>query len=158
LNLNFVCFPSLQHKPALEVNDLFEDIKDGVKLLALLEVLSGQRLVSPTVSLYTALKGRLLMCRSPAPVGQRSLQGVVDSDLHIVSPIGQSPGELQPAITHIGLCRFSSLTSSNICPTSLLATPECEHTRAVAGGTAEAASFNAANSTGVSSSLACPSL
>lgn len=36
----------LQHKPPLEVNDLFEDIKDGVKLLALLEVLSGQRLVS----------------------------------------------------------------------------------------------------------------
>lgn len=35
----------LQHKPPLEVNDLFEDIKDGVKLLALLEVLSGQRLV-----------------------------------------------------------------------------------------------------------------
>lgn len=35
-----------QHKPPLEVNDLFEDIKDGVKLLALLEVLSGQRLVS----------------------------------------------------------------------------------------------------------------
>ncbi|XP_029943268.1 nesprin-1-like [Salarias fasciatus] len=31
-------------KPPLEVNDLFEDIKDGVKLLALLEVLSGQRL------------------------------------------------------------------------------------------------------------------
>lgn len=36
----------LQYKPPLEVNDLFEDIKDGVKLLALLEVLSGQRLVS----------------------------------------------------------------------------------------------------------------
>uniref|UniRef100_A0A3B4WEK0 Calponin-homology (CH) domain-containing protein n=1 Tax=Seriola lalandi dorsalis TaxID=1841481 RepID=A0A3B4WEK0_SERLL len=33
-----------KHKPPLEVNDLFEDIKDGVKLLALLEVLSGQRL------------------------------------------------------------------------------------------------------------------
>ncbi|XP_010767580.1 nesprin-1-like, partial [Notothenia coriiceps] len=32
------------YKPPLEVNDLFEDIKDGVKLLALLEVLSGQRL------------------------------------------------------------------------------------------------------------------
>ncbi|KAK6304736.1 hypothetical protein J4Q44_G00253220 [Coregonus suidteri] len=31
-------------KPPLEVTDLFEDIKDGVKLLALLEVLSGQRL------------------------------------------------------------------------------------------------------------------
>ncbi|CAL8300487.1 unnamed protein product [Boreogadus saida] len=36
--------PRALHKPALEVNDLFEDIKDGVKLLALLEVLSGQRL------------------------------------------------------------------------------------------------------------------
>ncbi|XP_041828569.1 nesprin-1-like [Melanotaenia boesemani] len=35
-----------KHKPPLEVNDLFEDIKDGVKLLALLEVLSGQRLPS----------------------------------------------------------------------------------------------------------------
>uniref|UniRef100_A0A673LCT9 Calponin-homology (CH) domain-containing protein n=1 Tax=Sinocyclocheilus rhinocerous TaxID=307959 RepID=A0A673LCT9_9TELE len=33
-----------KHKPPFEVNDLFEDIKDGVKLLALLEVLSGQRL------------------------------------------------------------------------------------------------------------------
>ncbi|XP_037550764.1 nesprin-1 [Nematolebias whitei] len=33
-----------KHKPPLEVNDLFEDIKDGLKLLALLEVLSGQRL------------------------------------------------------------------------------------------------------------------
>ncbi|KAF1374585.1 hypothetical protein PFLUV_G00230620 [Perca fluviatilis] len=33
-----------KYKPPLEVNDLFEDIKDGVKLLALLEVLSGQRL------------------------------------------------------------------------------------------------------------------
>ncbi|KAK5887037.1 hypothetical protein CesoFtcFv8_018013 [Champsocephalus esox] len=31
-------------KPPLEVTDLFEDIKDGVRLLALLEVLSGQRL------------------------------------------------------------------------------------------------------------------
>lgn len=28
------------------VTDLFEDIKDGVMLLALLEVLSGQKLVS----------------------------------------------------------------------------------------------------------------
>uniref|UniRef100_A0A8C2F311 Calponin-homology (CH) domain-containing protein n=1 Tax=Cyprinus carpio TaxID=7962 RepID=A0A8C2F311_CYPCA len=33
-----------KHKPPFEVSDLFEDIKDGVKLLALLEVLSGQRL------------------------------------------------------------------------------------------------------------------
>lgn len=42
-------FSLLQYKPPLEVNDLFEDIKDGVKLLALLEVLSGQRLVSSHV-------------------------------------------------------------------------------------------------------------
>lgn len=35
-----------QHVPPLEVKDLFEDIKDGVMLLALLEVLSGQKLVS----------------------------------------------------------------------------------------------------------------
>lgn len=41
-------FFHFQHKPPFEVNDLFEDIKDGVKLLALLEVLSGQRLVSVT--------------------------------------------------------------------------------------------------------------
>uniref|UniRef100_A0A3B3DBY4 Calponin-homology (CH) domain-containing protein n=1 Tax=Oryzias melastigma TaxID=30732 RepID=A0A3B3DBY4_ORYME len=33
-----------KHVPALEVKDLFEDIKDGVMLLALLEVLSGQKL------------------------------------------------------------------------------------------------------------------
>lgn len=45
--LLFVLF---QHKPPFEVNDLFEDIKDGVKLLALLEVLSGQRLVSDAIS------------------------------------------------------------------------------------------------------------
>lgn len=31
------------------MTDLFEDIKDGVKLLALLEVLSGQKLVSACV-------------------------------------------------------------------------------------------------------------
>lgn len=42
----FVLSSLCQHKPPLEVNDLFEDIKDGVKLLALLEVLSGQRLVN----------------------------------------------------------------------------------------------------------------
>lgn len=35
----------LQRKPPMVVDDLFEDMKDGVKLLALLEVLSGQKLV-----------------------------------------------------------------------------------------------------------------
>jgi len=51
--IKFICFPLFvlfQHKPPFEVNDLFEDIKDGVKLLALLEVLSGQRLVSDAIS------------------------------------------------------------------------------------------------------------
>ena len=35
----------LQRKPPMAVENLFEDMKDGVKLLALLEVLSGQKLV-----------------------------------------------------------------------------------------------------------------
>lgn len=35
-----------QRAPPLVMTDLFEDIKDGVMLLALLEVLSGQKLVS----------------------------------------------------------------------------------------------------------------
>jgi len=33
------------HEPPSYVNDLFEDFKDGTKLIALLEVLSGQTLV-----------------------------------------------------------------------------------------------------------------
>jgi hypothetical protein len=33
------------HEPPLYVNDLFEDFQDGTKLIALLEVLSGQTLV-----------------------------------------------------------------------------------------------------------------
>ncbi|KAG2468780.1 SYNE1 protein, partial [Polypterus senegalus] len=38
------CRKRVQRKPPIVVNDLFEDIKDGVMLLALLEVLSGQKL------------------------------------------------------------------------------------------------------------------
>ena len=34
------------HDPPHVVNDLFDDLKDGTKLLALIEVLSGQPLVS----------------------------------------------------------------------------------------------------------------
>ena len=30
----------------MEIGDLFDDLKDGVKLLCLLEVLSGEKLVS----------------------------------------------------------------------------------------------------------------
>ena len=35
----------LQRNPPLKVEDLFEDIRDGVMLLCLLEVLSGEKLV-----------------------------------------------------------------------------------------------------------------
>lgn len=59
-------FSLLQYKPPLEVNDLFEDIKDGVKLLALLEVLSGQRLVSSTYELFLhRVKHELHRCVGP---------------------------------------------------------------------------------------------
>ena len=34
-----------QHKPSCHVDDLIEGLQDGTKLLALLEVLSGERLV-----------------------------------------------------------------------------------------------------------------
>lgn len=34
-----------QHDPPMKMTDLFEDIKDGVYLLSLLEVLSGETLV-----------------------------------------------------------------------------------------------------------------
>jgi len=34
-----------QHDPPMKMTDLFEDIKDGVCLLSLLEVLSGETLV-----------------------------------------------------------------------------------------------------------------
>uniref|UniRef100_A0A8C7A6Q1 Calponin-homology (CH) domain-containing protein n=1 Tax=Nothoprocta perdicaria TaxID=30464 RepID=A0A8C7A6Q1_NOTPE len=36
-----------KRNPPMLVNDLFEDIKDGVMLIALLEVLSGQKLLIP---------------------------------------------------------------------------------------------------------------
>ena len=42
-----VASPSLsppQHVPPLKLNDLMEDLKDGTALLALLEVLSGEKL------------------------------------------------------------------------------------------------------------------
>lgn len=35
----------LQRVPPLRVDDLIDDLKDGTKLLALLEVLSGEKLV-----------------------------------------------------------------------------------------------------------------
>jgi len=34
-----------QRVPTLHINDLIEDLKDGTRLLALLEVLSGEKLV-----------------------------------------------------------------------------------------------------------------
>lgn len=38
------------HEPPYYINDLFEDLRDGTKLIALLEVLSGQTLVSKKTS------------------------------------------------------------------------------------------------------------
>lgn len=40
-----ILFSPEQRDPPLVVTDLYEDIKDGVMLLALLEVLSGHKLV-----------------------------------------------------------------------------------------------------------------
>ena len=40
------------HEPPYFVDDLFEDLKDGTKLLALLEVLSGQKLVRNEIELF----------------------------------------------------------------------------------------------------------
>ena len=37
---------TFQRSPPLRVEDLIEDLKDGTRLLALLEVLSGEKLVS----------------------------------------------------------------------------------------------------------------
>ena len=34
------------HEPPYFINNLFEDFKDGIKLIALVQVLSGQTLVS----------------------------------------------------------------------------------------------------------------
>jgi hypothetical protein len=39
-------FLFLQRVPPLRIDDLIDDLKDGTRLLALLEVLSGERLVS----------------------------------------------------------------------------------------------------------------
>ena len=38
-----VCVP--QHDPPMMITDLFQDVQDGVCLLSLLEVLSGEKLV-----------------------------------------------------------------------------------------------------------------
>ena len=44
-NISLIIF-SLQRRPPEVVTDLFADIRDGVKLIKLLEVLTGQKLVS----------------------------------------------------------------------------------------------------------------
>ena len=43
----------LQHIPPMKIDDLFEDIKDGVRLLCLLEVLTGQKLVRLYLQSFT---------------------------------------------------------------------------------------------------------
>ena len=50
----------------MKVEDLFEDIKDGVMLLSLLEVLSGEKLVSSVFcAVVPDVKNEILLC-SPA--------------------------------------------------------------------------------------------
>lgn len=44
--LNFIYLFRLQRIPPLRIDDLIHDLRDGTKLLALLEVLSGEKLVS----------------------------------------------------------------------------------------------------------------
>lgn len=46
INVFFFIINCLQRIPHLRVDDLIEDLKDGTRLLALLEVLSGEKLVS----------------------------------------------------------------------------------------------------------------
>jgi len=41
-----LCVRLFQHDPPMKMVDLFQDIKDGVCLLSLLEVLSGETLVN----------------------------------------------------------------------------------------------------------------
>ncbi|XP_056332375.1 LOW QUALITY PROTEIN: nesprin-1 [Danio aesculapii] len=82
-----------KHKPPFEVNDLFEDIKDGVKLLALLEVLSGQRLsvfnarmmgllARVLLSFISTTDKPLLSCLQPCEQGRQLKR------IHWVSNIG----------------------------------------------------------------------
>lgn len=45
-DLLVIVFFNFQRIPPLRIENLIEDLKDGTRLLALLEVLSGERLVS----------------------------------------------------------------------------------------------------------------
>lgn len=45
INYSLISSHNNQHKPPCHVDDLIEGLQDGTKLLALLEVLSGERLV-----------------------------------------------------------------------------------------------------------------
>lgn len=47
-----------QHDPPMRVEDLVEDLRDGAKLIALIEHLSGERLVSIKIILYYRNKQR----------------------------------------------------------------------------------------------------
>jgi len=56
----FVCC-MFQHDPPMMVTDLFEDVKDGIHLLSLLEVLSGETLVSVTQHCNYCHTGMLIL-------------------------------------------------------------------------------------------------
>lgn len=62
------------------VDDLFEDMKDGVKLLALLEVLSGQKLVrifsDPICSVVSIWNDRIVCQKDTSHRRETSSLGV----------------------------------------------------------------------------------
>uniref|UniRef100_A0A673KAE7 Calponin-homology (CH) domain-containing protein n=1 Tax=Sinocyclocheilus rhinocerous TaxID=307959 RepID=A0A673KAE7_9TELE len=74
-----------KHKPPFEVNDLFEDIKDGVKLLALLEIISLIHWVSNIGTALKFLEGRKSVYRgSPIKLVNINATDIADGRPSIV--------------------------------------------------------------------------
>ena len=69
----------LQRDPPVTVEDLFEDIKDGTKLLYLLETLTGQRLVSISFGRHL----RLLPFHNPLSGCRRTVNDSATVFLHL---------------------------------------------------------------------------
>ena len=75
---------AFQHDPPMKMMDLFEDIKDGVCLLSLLEVLSGETLV---ILLYTVVSAMGYVCLYySGPVNVLSSE-IFDPDLDCSRPL-----------------------------------------------------------------------
>ena len=63
MNVDGRPFPP-QNEPPYKVRDLFEDIKNGVMLLDLLQVLSNETLVSIVLSLVILCDSSVILCDS----------------------------------------------------------------------------------------------